>query len=264
MILVAVVLAVTLWAPQFVLAVFLSALSAIAVNELLYNTGLVKGGRLRFYTAVMAFLVPIWCYFGSNGVAALIAVLVFYMLLATELVLAKTKLPFVQSGVCLAGGLLIPYLFSSLLRIALADNGRYLIMLPFVVAFMSDIGAYLIGISMGKHKLCPAVSPKKTVEGFVGGIAFAVLGAVLYGLVLQLCFGFNVNYFFAVIYGVLGSLAGVMGDLSFSVIKRQTCIKDYGYLLPGHGGVLDRFDSVILVSPLIEVLLLLLPMAVRC
>ena len=134
-------------------------------------------------------------------------------------------------------------------------------MLPFVVAFLADSGAYFVGVTLGKHKLCPVISPKKTVEGLLGGIALAILGTVVYGLILQLGFGFKVNYFLVVVYGVLGSLASVMGDLSFSVIKRQTGIKDYGHLIPGHGGILDRFDSVIVVAPLIEALLLFLPMA---
>ena len=163
----------------------------------------------------------------------------------------------------MAAGLVVPYLFSALPRIILMDEGRYFIMLPFVVAFASDIGAYFAGVTLGKHKLCPVISPKKTVEGLIGGLLLAILGMVVYGLILQFGFGFKVNYFFVVIYGLIGALGGVFGDLSFSVIKRQTGIKDYGYLIPGHGGVLDRFDSVIVVAPLVEALLLILPMAVR-
>jgi phosphatidate cytidylyltransferase len=84
-----------------------------------------------------------------------------------------------------------------------------------------------------------------------------------YAMVLQFAFGFTINYFYVAIYGILGSLAGVMGDLSFSVIKRQTGIKDYGHLIPGHGGILDRFDSVILVAPLMEALLIVMPFACK-
>jgi phosphatidate cytidylyltransferase len=143
------------------------------------------------------------------------------------------------------------------------DHGRFLVVAPFVMAFMPDTGAYLIGCAFGKHKLCPLISPKKTVEGLFGGFLGGIVGMIVYGLVLQYFFGFTVNYLFAVLYGVLGAGFATFGDLMFSVIKRQTGIKDYGKLLPGHGGILDRFDSVTIVAPLAEVLLLILPLAVK-
>ena len=88
-------------------------------------------------------------------------------------------------------------------------------------------------------------------------------GVAIYALVLDLAFGFTVNYLLALLYGFVGSFGAVFGDLCFSVIKRQTGIKDYGNLIPGHGGVLDRFDSMMIVGPLVEVLMILVPMAVK-
>ena len=262
LILVPLLFIVTLWAPKIVLAVFVAAFSAIAVNELLYNTKLVRHPRMLLYTMVMAFLIPLWNYFGNSYAAALIGMIVFYVLLFGELMLAHTKIPFFQAALCMAAGIMVPYLLSGLVRIMIMDDGRYFIMLPFVIAFASDIGAYFAGVTLGKHKLCPVVSPKKTVEGLIGGLLLAVLGTVIYGLILQFAFAFKVNYLYVVIYGLIGALGGVFGDLSFSVIKRQTGIKDYGHLIPGHGGILDRFDSVVVVAPLTEALLLLIPMAV--
>ena len=118
-----------------------------------------------------------------------------------------------------------------------------------------------MGVFFGKHKLAPSISPKKTVEGLFGGIAAAIFGMMIFGLVLSLGFSLRVNYLIAIFYGVLGSLASVMGDLTFSVIKRQAGIKDYGNLIPGHGGILDRFDSMTIVAPLTEALLIILPFA---
>ena len=115
----------------------------------------------------------------------------------------------------------------------------------------------------GKHKLCPVISPNKTVEGAVGGVAATILFMIIYTLILRFAFHFRVNYFYAILYAILGAAGSILGDLTFSVIKRQAKIKDYGTILPGHGGILDRFDSTIVVAPLVEMLLLIIPFAVR-
>ena len=165
--------------------------------------------------------------------------------------------------VCFAGGVLIPFMLTALVRLRSGAYGQFLILIPFVLAFLSDTGAYFTGCAFGKHKLAPTISPKKTVEGVAGGVAGAIVGMVLYCLVLELAFDFEVNYLYGIIYGLIGSLAAVFGDLSFSAIKRQVGIKDYGNLIPGHGGVLDRFDSMSVVAPLTEVLMLLIPVVVK-
>ena len=252
---------VILFAPVIVAVGFVAAFCAIAAYELLYGTKLVTQGRLLVYTLSMAFLVPIWSYYGCSHVAAVLGMLVFYILLFSELMISDLKVPFAKAAMCVVAGLVIPFMFSSLVRILVMEKGRFYILLPFIAAFLSDIGAYLVGCSIGKHKLCPVISPKKTVEGLVGGVIFAALGMVVYGFIMRHFFHMNVNFVFVAIYGLIGSLCGVFGDLSFSVIKRQTGIKDYGYIFPGHGGILDRFDSVIAVAPLIEALLEFMPIA---
>ena len=134
-----------------------------------------------------------------------------------------------------------------------------MILIPFFVACFCDAGAYFIGVRFGHHKLAPVVSPNKTIEGALGGIATGIVSMLIYAVILDWPLKFDVNYGAAILYGVLGCLAGELGDLCFSVIKRQTGIKDYGNLIPGHGGVLDRFDSILAVAPLIEALLLIMP-----
>ena len=249
-------------APKIVTAILFSLLCALAVIELLYNTGLVKHFRLVVYTMVTAALVPVWCYFGMNRYWALAVVLLFTVLLFMESMLSGMKLGFDKICICLAAGLSIPYLLSSLVRILAPNGGRYVILIPFVVAFLSDTGAYFIGCRFGKHKLAPQISPKKSVEGVFGGVAFAVIGMLAYVMVLQIFFKASVNYGYALVYGIIGPLVGVFGDLCFSVIKRQNGVKDYGNLFPGHGGVLDRFDSMLFVCPLVELMLDVLPVVV--
>ena len=256
-------LVIVLALPSIWTAVLFGLAAAVAAYELLWGTGLVKHPRLIVYTAAMAFLVSIWGALGQNYPAALIGVLLFAAVLYAEGLASKATLRYEKMAVCFAGGLLIPFMLTALVRIHSGDEGRFFILIPFVLAFLSDTGAYFAGRAFGKHKLAPVISPNKTVEGVVGGVVGAIVGMLIYGAVLDLAFGFTVNYGLAAAYGVLGSLAAVFGDLSFSAIKRQTGIKDYGNLIPGHGGILDRFDSMTVVAPLAEALLILLPVAVK-
>ncbi len=247
--------------PPLFTALLMMGVCAVAAYELLWSTGHVRQIRLLIYTMLSGALVALWSYLGSPHGWGLAGVLLFSSILFTEMLLSKAKLPFSKVAICLAGGLLIPYLLCSIMRLRMMELGRVYVLMPFVIAFMSDTCAYFVGKFLGRHKLAPTISPKKTIEGLFGGIAGAVLGMMIYCLVLMLGFDQRVNFLLAIVYGMLGSLASVLGDLTFSVIKRQTGIKDYGKLIPGHGGVLDRFDSMTVVAPLAEALLIILPIA---
>jgi phosphatidate cytidylyltransferase len=124
-------------------------------------------------------------------------------------------------------------------------------------AWCNDIFAYLVGMCIGKHKLNPQISPKKTVEGSLGGIVFSMIATVVALIIYQNIFDCNINYPLAVFYAFCCSVIGQIGDLSFSYIKRSYGIKDFGRLLPGHGGVLDRLDSLIFICPFFYMLITL-------
>ncbi|MGN0318926.1 MAG: phosphatidate cytidylyltransferase [Lachnospira sp.] len=131
------------------------------------------------------------------------------------------------------------------------DNGLYMVWLIFVAAWGNDTFAYFTGVFLGKHKMAPILSPKKSVEGAIGGVAGATLLGVIYGLVID---GFvsdmAVNpIIITTIAAFFASLLAIIGDLAASAIKRNYDVKDYGRLIPGHGGILDRFDSVIFTAP---------------
>ena len=254
--------ALIFWLPPVCMLIAVCLMVAIASYEMLYSTGLEKACRINAYSAVMAVLVCLWCWFRWGEGILLGLLLCYHVLLFGEVLLSSGRKPIKDLAVCWLSGFVVPLLLSSLLRLHMKAGGELLILIPFIMAFCSDTGAYLVGVTIGKHKMCPNISPKKSWEGFFGGIASAVLGMIVYCVVLEINFGFSVHYGAAVVYGILGSLAGVFGDLSMSVIKRQTGIKDYGNLIPGHGGILDRFDSVMITAPLAEVLLLLLPVVV--
>ena len=168
------------------------------------------------------------------------------------------RIPFQDLALVFTAGIVIPWMLSSLVRLGLNDPKAPYLLLPFVITWLSDSGAFFVGRSLGKTKLAPALSPHKTVEGCVGGFVCAIAAAMLYGLVLHLC-GYRVQIGLLAIYGFFGSLAGQTGDLAFSAIKREHGVKDYSNLLPGHGGMLDRFDSTIFTAPMLELLVLLAP-----
>ena len=151
----------------------------------------------------------------------------------------------------------IPYSFSAFIRMEDAGIPRVCLLLPFIFSFLSDTGGYFGGRFFGKHKLAPKVSPKKTVEGSIGGLAGNVLGAVIFAAVMNQWFyaGIVNSYLGMILLGLVCSVVAQIGDLSFSLIKREFGIKDYGHLFLEHGGVLDRFDSVLFVTPLIEIVL---------
>ena len=263
-VLVPILFLLVLVAPTILASVIFGLLLAIGSYELLYRTRLVRHPRLVIYSSVMAFAVVMWSYADAVHAYLVLGVLVFAMLLFAEMMMDHVKVRFEMLCMCFVSGLVIPYLLSALVRILVMVNGRYVILVPFVVAFLSDAGAYFAGRFFGRHKLAPVISPNKTIEGVVGGVFGATVGMVLYVLVLDIFFkDIQVSYGYAVLYGILGSLAAVFGDLCFSVIKRQTGIKDYGSLIPGHGGILDRFDSMMIVGPLAEALILLIPVAVK-
>ena len=130
-------------------------------------------------------------------------------------------------------------------------SGRYVYLAVFIGAWVTDTFAYFCGMLFGrggKHKLIPDVSPKKTVEGSIGGIVFCILAMVIFGIIINSIADLRANYIVLIGAGLLASIVSQIGDLCMSVIKRTYGIKDYGKLFPGHGGVLDRFDSVLAVA----------------
>lgn len=129
------------------------------------------------------------------------------------------------------------------------NNGKIFVWLIFIIAFATDIFAYFVGRRYGKNKLIPKVSPKKTIEGSLGGIAASVIFSVIFGI------AFNLPILVMIIVSLIGSIVAQLGDLIASSIKRYTGIKDFGKIIPGHGGVLDRFDSVLLVAPYVYLVL---------
>ena len=152
-----------------------------------------------------------------------------------------------------------PVLFTFIFLTRNLPNGIYMVWMIFISSWICDTCAYLTGMAIGKHKLAPVLSPKKSIEGAVGGVVgSALVGAAFGYFALERVFADqNVTWIAALICGV-GAVISQVGDLAASGIKRNHDIKDYGKLIPGHGGIMDRFDSVLFTAPIIYYLAILL------
>lgn len=212
------------------------------------------------FSAVSAYYITNKSFSIDRLTTIVLALTFFYIFLNfvfTMLSLGKTKFIETAEFVALTIYVLIGFISITLLRKQM-DMGGYLFGLIFIGAWATDTGAYFVGVLIGKHKLIPSVSPKKTIEGAIGGILGSIVGFVIYALILQTTAKIEVNYLTLIILAAIISVVSQFGDLVASYLKRECNIKDFGHLFPGHGGVLDRFDSIIAVAPTIYFALLLL------
>ena len=237
--------------PLFIaLAVFLSAAS---VFEMLKCNGLHKSVALSIPMYLVSFAPILARYLPSDYFYKLIfpivfvlsfAVMTVYTFLKDKPELGKVISTWFISLYATAG-------FTSLVLLAdISDNGSWYIMFfAFAAAWVTDSCALICGMLFGKHKLLPSVSPKKTVEGAIGGVLFCIVAFLLYAKIIENAFQFEISsYLLIAVCGLVCGIVAVIGDLLFSAIKRASGIKDFGNIMPGHGGVLDRFDSVISIS----------------
>lgn len=254
------IICLILFAPIWALALAVSVLSAGAAWEFMRCTAKTSSTRVKILIAIVAFLMPLNFGFELGFEEFFAITFVLFFALFCEVMLSFKNDEHISYNVvalAMVAGIMIPLFYSSLVRLDIS-GGAALVFLPFVVTFSSDSGAYFVGMSIGKNKLAPKLSPNKTIEGSIGGLVVTMLIIMAYGFGLTK-FGYTVNYLALAIYGVVGSFFCQLGDLSFSAIKREANIKDYGKLIPGHGGMLDRFDSMVFTAPAIELLVLFLP-----
>ena len=249
---------ICIFSYTMIFPIAIALLSVVAVFEISKCLDFHKNMFLTVPLYLVALGLPIFrCFVSSNAfflshVPLIFIGLLIYMLSyvmirknkdsLSEIVLLYALTTFIISG------------FSSILMVRLMFNGEAIYLLVFLGAWICDTFAYFTGMLFGKHKLIPEISPKKTVEGAIGGIVFTVIGFAIYCLIWNSLSDYKLSYLTLCIYGFVLSIASQFGDLIASSIKRQYNLKDYGAIFPGHGGVLDRFDGVLLVAPFLYVL----------
>lgn len=239
--------------------VFVALIAVLSVHEILTVCGCGYGKFPVHYIFCMAFAasMPILTYYHVPDIWRLFAASVIVFFMFAGYVADRKKLSFDKLAVMVTVSCLLSLSVTCLvsLRNMSEVHGICYVVMALMAAWVPDAGAYFVGTAIGKHKMCPDISPKKTIEGAVGGIivtgiVFAGVG-FCYRLILQKTSGtqISVNYPAIMAMAVAAAFISMVGDLTASLLKREYGIKDFGKLLPGHGGVVDRFDSVYFVLP---------------
>ena len=252
----AVLLPVLIFSSTPALPIGIALCAVLAVYEMLSCIGLKKalviGAPFYLCAAAAPFLIR---YLNDGALLenifyAALSLCVLYLF--AVIVFSHGKYPFEKVGGALMSMLYIILGFSAIISIYKNEvGGEYVYLMVFLGAWITDTFAYFCGILFGrggKHKLIPDVSPKKTVEGSIGGIVFCVAFMVGFGALIAAITDYSANLLVFAIAGLAASIVSQIGDLSMSVIKRTFGIKDYGKIFPGHGGIMDRFDSILAVS----------------
>ncbi|GHV06191.1 phosphatidate cytidylyltransferase [Clostridia bacterium] len=243
--------------PGWSVPVAVALLSALAVQELLSVSKFVKQPRIIAYAVAYTAFVPFVEYFDLEPWIEFGAAFVFVIALFAEGFLDHENVTFGVIGGTFLTATIFPVFLSSITHVMSFDYGAYIILFLFIPPFLTDVFALIGGRALGKTKLAPVISPRKTVEGAVCGLVASVLFCGVYALMLRFIFEFEVNYSVVILIGLLGSVAGQFGDLALSYVKREFKVKDFGSALPGHGGILDRFDSLFFAAPAVEIILTL-------
>ena len=250
---------ILIWSDTIVLNIAVALISAVGIYELLAATKYIQNHTLTVFSIIYTAAIPFLFLIPGdmrNGVFigfTFIFVVALFMLLIFKN--KKYRLEHISVAFLMAN--IIPLFLSSLIvlrRMPVTKIGDQrmsfvLMLLPIACVIITDTFALFTGMLIGKHKLAPSVSPKKTVEGAIGGAVFGVLTFVAAGIISEKVVGVDVNLPLFAVAGLITSVIGQFGDLFMSVIKRHCDLKDFGNLMPGHGGILDRFDSLIFAAP---------------
>ena len=234
-----------------ILMLFAYLLALIALKELL-NMNMIKFLSIPGFISALALIIIMLPQDAGEWVQTiqLKSLIAMSFIVLSYTVLSKNRFSFMDAAFCLMSVAYVCIVFLYFYE-PRAEELHY-ILFAFLIVWLTDTGAYIFGRLMGKHKLWPVISPNKTIEGFIGGI----ICSLLVPLIMQFFVNFHLNIWLLLIVTVILSMFGQLGDLVESGFKRHFGVKDSGRILPGHGGILDRFDSFMFVLPLLNILLI--------
>lgn len=197
--------------------------------------------------AILGYVAIIVYFLLNNNTDYLVYVLGGLTFLSLTIPVVNLKYNFSDVSVTILGFVYVGVFFSFIPLINSMEYGKYLVWLVFIASWLCDTTAYYVGRMFGKTKLCPEVSPKKTVEGSIGGLLGSAISCFVFGYFIS-SYGVNISLIHYIIIGLICGVFCQFGDLVASSIKRYAGVKDYSNLIPGHGGILDRFDSILFSS----------------
>lgn len=262
-VLLAILALVTVGSGGYLLAATLWFISIIAFHELCLACGIQKDKKKQNTLEVVGYIFTSLYYVDMAVLKNYqLMIMIAVMALVILLMVYVFKFPKYHANQIMStyfSFIYAPVLFSFIYLTRELEYGVYFVWVIFISSWISDTCAYCVGMLFGKHKLAPVLSPKKSIEGSIGGIAGSAIVGALFGyfVVEQVITSQQVTWIFALI-GACGSIVSQIGDLAASAIKRNYDIKDYGKLIPGHGGIMDRFDSVLVTAPIIYFMFTLL------
>ena len=236
-------------------SIFVTLLSIAGIYE--YNKCFKRKGYhpISFIGYLSCLIIPLMGVVSSQIMFSIlmVAIPVAIVIMFAYIVIKKLEVNIIDIAITVLSIVYVPFLFSFIKLLFLQENGRILVLIAFACAIATDTLAYEIGSRFGKHKLSPVVSPKKSIEGSVAGIVAAMIVTAIICFITNTYFSTEFNIILMTIMGAVLSIVGQIGDLAASSIKRYCGQKDFSKLLPGHGGILDRFDSFMFISPILYV-----------
>ncbi|AEY65678.1 phosphatidate cytidylyltransferase [Clostridium sp. BNL1100] len=253
-----------LYLGSIVLGIAVSIIAAIGLYEFYNSISKTKGihpikivGYLSIVPLLILGLEKTGWYSLDLGTMTGISVCLIIFASMAVIVFGHKKYNIVDACATAFGVVYIPFLMSFLIMLRNMDHGNILIWLIFIGAWGTDTLAYTFGRLFGKRKIIPEISPKKTLAGAIGGILGCILLMVIYGTIVNNYFDLDIRYIALILLGLFCGVISQIGDWAASAIKRYVDVKDFGNIMPGHGGVLDRFDSILFVAPVIYYVLVL-------
>lgn len=262
----AVAIPICIFSSTWVFPVFMALLSVIGCYEMLKCESLLKNKYLSVPLLILSGVFPLLArYIDDRNAflalysASMVILLIFFLFVP---VFTSENTDIAEASTGFVTCIYVTTAFVSLVLLRDEPNGQYYFLVPIIGPCICDIFAYITGRLFGKHKLCPVISPKKTVEGSVGGTLFCIGFCFAYGLFMRNVYDLTTlipAWMFAVA-GLIIAVVSQFGDLAASAIKRKYGVKDYGRIFPGHGGVMDRFDSMMPTAPLFMLIVIIVQM----